>query len=138
MSANESLAGRAFPAITVETLRAYAEASGDPNRIHLDEGAARAAGLPGIIAHGMLIAAYAAERARDFGRERGGLELRRFQCRFRAMTLLGDVVTISGRARREGDGGAWALELETTNQRSEVVMISRVELGSRVSGDTPR
>ncbi|MDQ4069829.1 MAG: hypothetical protein M3203_10240 [Actinomycetota bacterium] len=31
----------------------YAEASGDRNRIHLDDAAARAVGLPGVILHGM-------------------------------------------------------------------------------------
>jgi acyl dehydratase len=36
-----------------DRLRAYAEASGDRNPIHLDEEAARAVGLPGVIAHGM-------------------------------------------------------------------------------------
>ncbi|WP_030144645.1 MaoC/PaaZ C-terminal domain-containing protein [Glycomyces sp. NRRL B-16210] len=34
-------------------LAAYAEASGDRNPIHLDEAAAKAAGLPDVIAHGM-------------------------------------------------------------------------------------
>ncbi|MGB7449058.1 MAG: MaoC/PaaZ C-terminal domain-containing protein [Ornithinimicrobium sp.] len=36
-----------------ERLRSYAEASGDRNPIHLDDDAARAVGLPGVIAHGM-------------------------------------------------------------------------------------
>ncbi|MGI4896431.1 MAG: MaoC/PaaZ C-terminal domain-containing protein [Janthinobacterium lividum] len=35
-------------------LRAYAEASGDRNPIHLDELVARSVGLPDVIAHGML------------------------------------------------------------------------------------
>lgn len=37
-----------------EDLRAYAEASGDRNPIHLDEATARSVGLPDVIAHGML------------------------------------------------------------------------------------
>jgi acyl dehydratase len=40
--------------LTREDLVRYAAASGDSNPIHLDESAARAAGLPGVIAHGML------------------------------------------------------------------------------------
>ncbi|MFJ9871280.1 MaoC/PaaZ C-terminal domain-containing protein [Streptomyces sp. NPDC101165] len=36
------------------TLAAFAEAYGDPNPIHLDPRAARAAGLDDVIAHGML------------------------------------------------------------------------------------
>ncbi|GAB3645445.1 hotdog family protein [Glycomyces tarimensis] len=42
----------AFP-VSREHLAAYAEASGDHNPIHLDEAAAKAAGLPDVIAHGM-------------------------------------------------------------------------------------
>ncbi|MDR0594647.1 MAG: MaoC family dehydratase N-terminal domain-containing protein [Bifidobacteriaceae bacterium] len=41
-------------ALTRSDLVRYAAASGDSNPIHLDEAAARAAGLPGVIAHGML------------------------------------------------------------------------------------
>jgi acyl dehydratase len=40
--------------VSREDLRAYAEASGDRNPIHLDEATARAVGLPDVIAHGML------------------------------------------------------------------------------------
>lgn len=46
--------------ITRADLRAYAEASGDPNPIHLDEEVAKAVGLPDVIAHGMLTMALAA------------------------------------------------------------------------------
>ncbi|ABS02154.1 acyl dehydratase [Kineococcus radiotolerans] len=40
--------------VSREDLRAYAEASGDRNPIHLDEATARSVGLPDVIAHGML------------------------------------------------------------------------------------
>jgi acyl dehydratase len=39
--------------------RRYAEASGDRNRIHLDDAFARQAGLPGVIVHGMCLLAIA-------------------------------------------------------------------------------
>ncbi|PAY24040.1 acyl dehydratase [Dietzia natronolimnaea] len=45
--------------ITREDLRRYADASGDHNPIHLDDDAARALGLPGVVAHGMLTSALA-------------------------------------------------------------------------------
>ena len=41
----------------------YAEASGDHNPIHVDEGTAKMAGLPGIILHGMCTMAMAAKGA---------------------------------------------------------------------------
>lgn len=42
-------------------LVAYAAASGDLNPIHWDHASAVAAGLPGVIAHGLLMAAWAAQ-----------------------------------------------------------------------------
>lgn len=39
----------------------YAEASGDHNPIHLDAGAAKAAGFPGVVLHGMCTMAFAAK-----------------------------------------------------------------------------
>ena len=39
--------------VTRETLVAYANASGDQNPIHQDEGFATSVGLPDVIAHGM-------------------------------------------------------------------------------------
>ena len=41
--------------IDAEAVAAYARASGDNNPIHLDEAAAKKAGLDGPIAHGMLM-----------------------------------------------------------------------------------
>lgn len=46
--------------LPVDLPRRYAAASGDHNPIHLDDAAARAAGLPGVIVHGMATLAIAA------------------------------------------------------------------------------
>lgn len=40
--------------VTREDVEAYARASGDLNPLHREEEVARAAGFPGIVAHGML------------------------------------------------------------------------------------
>lgn len=88
-----------FPKITQTQLNAYAEASGDFNRIHLDEEVAKSVGLPGVIAHGMLIAGLVAERARGFVEDEmalSGLTVQSFQMRFKAMTFLGDSPSIGG------------------------------------------
>jgi acyl dehydratase len=57
--------GDRFPARTFQVTRAdlvrYAGASGDFNPIHWNERFAREVGLPGVIAHGMLTMALAAE-----------------------------------------------------------------------------
>ncbi|MEV7775661.1 MaoC family dehydratase [Kitasatospora sp. NPDC086791] len=51
--------------LTAADTTAYAHASGDLNPIHLDDDAARAAGFPGTIAHGMHLLALAAEEITD-------------------------------------------------------------------------
>lgn len=51
--------------ITVDSVRRYAEASGDDNPIHLDDSAARAAGFDGVIAHGMSVLAVVCEEVID-------------------------------------------------------------------------
>ncbi|MEV7602988.1 MaoC family dehydratase [Kitasatospora sp. NPDC089797] len=51
--------------LTRDAVTAYAHASGDLNPLHLDDHAARAAGFPGVIAHGMHLVALAAEHLTD-------------------------------------------------------------------------
>ncbi len=101
--------------ITREQIAAYAEASGDHNPIHLDDGFARSVGLPGVIAHGMLqmglLATVAAEAAG------GPKHLRRLLVRFAGMVVPGDTVTF--RAEPSGEG---LLELSAVNQRGEAVV----------------
>lgn len=117
---SQEVAFVAYPAITQELLSAYAQASGDPNPIHLDPAAAQAHGLPGVIAHGMLTAAWIADRAQAWVAEHSGARPRwvRAQARFKSMTLLGDVISVGGTAVREGEG--WKLELSARNQKGEV------------------
>lgn len=110
--------------ITQEQLKNYAQASGDFNLIHLDDEVAKKAGLPGVIAHGMLIAAQVAERARQFVSDQeqlGGFELVHFQTRFKAMTLLGDTPSYGG-VVKEFNGRDLVLDLQAKNQRGEVTV----------------
>jgi acyl dehydratase len=68
----------------------YAKASGDPMPIHLDEGFAKNAGLPGIIAHGLCTMAMASWGVLT---ELGGSDvgrLKRFAVRFSKMVFPGD------------------------------------------------
>ncbi|CAH1652892.1 conserved hypothetical protein [Hyphomicrobiales bacterium] len=89
----------AMPPITPETLARFATASGDHNPIHLDSAAAHAAGLDDVIAHGMLIAAYA---GRAVGRWFPGRRIVHFATRFTGMTRLGDIITLSVAADEPG------------------------------------
>jgi acyl dehydratase len=116
--------GQALPAlikhVTVEQIRQYAEASGDRNPIHLDETFARSAGLPGVIAHGMLTMAFANQMVTDWLGDRSLLT--RLQGRFAGMVLPGDDVTCSGTvASKDSETRRITINLVVTNQRGERV-----------------
>lgn len=92
--------------ITREQISAYAEASGDRNPIHLDDEFARSVGLPGVIAHGMLLMGLMASTVGHPS------ELRQISVRFGGIVLPGDTITFIV------DG----TELKAVNQRGEPVL----------------
>ena len=107
--------------VTVEQIRQYAEASGDRNPIHLDDSFARSAGLPGVIAHGMLTMAFANQTVTDWLGDRS--LLKRLQGRFAGMVLPGDDVTCSGSvASKDEATRRVVINLVVTNQRGEKVL----------------
>ncbi len=117
--------GQALPPltkhVTVEQIRQYAEASGDRNPIHLDDTFARSAGLPGVIAHGMLTMAFANQMITDWLGDRS--LLKRLQGRFAGMVLPGDEVTCSGSvASKDSETRRVTIDLVVTNQRGERVL----------------
>ena len=69
--------GTTLPPAVVEVtradLRAYADASGDTNPIHLDEAVARSVGLPDVIAHGMLTMGLAGSVVTDWAGDPGAV-----------------------------------------------------------------
>lgn len=80
--------------ITKLQLVKYAGASGDYNLIHTDDETARAVGLDGVIAHGMLSMAFLGQYLCSlFGPE----DVRRLSARFKGMVRPGDVLTCQGR-----------------------------------------
>jgi acyl dehydratase len=116
--------GQTLPAltkhVTVEQIRQYAEASGDRNPIHLDESFARSAGLPGVIAHGMLTMAFANQMVTDWLGDRS--LLKRLQGRFAGMVVPGDDVTCTGTvASKDEATRRIVINLVVTNQRGEKV-----------------
>lgn len=117
--------------ITLEMLKTYAKASGDYNPIHTDEAAAKEAGLPGIIAHGMLMAGFLADRATRFSKPWSeDWRLSSFQARFKSMILLGDVVTITG-VVKSSDLDTVCLELTAMNPAGEVTTQAHAEFSPR-------
>ena len=85
---------RTLPPVDRMRLIKYAGASGDFNPIHLIDEAAEAAGLPGIIAHGMLTVATMGLLFSPY-LEHG--YVKGFRSRFSGMVFLGDVFRVCGR-----------------------------------------
>ena len=111
--------------VTVEQIRQYAEASGDRNPIHLDDVFARAAGLPGVIAHGMLTMAFANQLVTDWLGARS--MLKRLQGRFAGMVLPGDELTCSGSvASKDEASRRVVINVAVANQRGEKVFTKGV------------
>lgn len=110
-------------------LTRYAGASGDFNPIHQDEGFARAAGMGGVFAHGMLSMGFVAQSVTDW---LGVGTVRKIGVRFAGLVRLGDVITCRGTvvARSPAkDAGAGLnlvdLELWAENQKGEKVVTGR-------------
>lgn len=80
--------------LTPELFARYAEASGDRNPLHTDPAFARAAGLDGVIAHGMLVMGLLGRLAEGLA---GPGALLEFRVRFRAPTLPGETLRCGGR-----------------------------------------
>jgi acyl dehydratase len=103
-------------------LTRYAGASGDFNPIHQDDEFARAAGMGGVFAHGMLSMGFVAQAVTDWA---GAGAVRQLGVRFAALVRLKDVVTCRGRVRAKTStdaGRLVELEVWAENQRAEKVV----------------
>ena len=107
-------------------LKAYADASGDQNPIHQNEGFAKAVGLPDVIAHGMLTMALVGKYVTDFAD--GSERVKEFSGRFMKpvvvpadqkvdLTVSGNVVGV--------DENQITLELSATSAGVKVFGISQ-------------
>ena len=107
----------------------YAGASGDFNPIHHDEGFAKSAGLPSVMAHGMLSAGLLASFVTRWF---GAGSVRRYKVRFRERVWPGDVLTAEGKVLRVFDGKRGErraeLELALKRQSGEPVVTGSAEV----------
>jgi acyl dehydratase len=115
------------PPIQQIQLTRYAGASGDFNPIHQDDAFAKAAGMGGVFAHGMLSMGFVAQAVTDW---LGTGRVHRLSVRFAALVRLGDVITCRGKvlerrpSKNDGDH-AVDLELWAENQKGEKVVTGR-------------
>ena len=91
--------------ITETQLVRYSGASGDFNPIHTVPKVAQMVGLEGVIAHGMLIMAYAGQLLTDWA---GPGAVRQFKVRFSGMTTPGETIICRGeiteKVEQDGEG----------------------------------
>ncbi len=81
----------------------YAEASGDHNPIHVDpEFAKNAAGLPGIICHGMCTMAFVSKAVLDATADGDPMRLARIKVRFSKPVFPGEIITTRGWLQDDG------------------------------------
>ena len=118
---DESLREREPDAEVAQTFDAdqtfrYAEASGDPMQIHLDEEFAKSVGLPGIIIHGLCTMAFTSVAAIKSFTPDDPTRLRRLAVRFASIALPEQTITTRLWAAGERDGRA-AYAYETTDRR---------------------
>jgi acyl dehydratase len=106
-------------------LTRYAGASGDFNPIHQDDEFAKAAGMGGVFAHGMLSMGFVGQLVTDWA---GPAAVRRLGVRFAAIVRLKDVITCRGRVlgkSSKDDVNLVDLEIWAENQKGEKVVTGK-------------
>lgn len=114
---------------SADTMRRYAEASGDHNPIHLDPAAARAAGLPAPILHGLYTMALVARCACHAGE---GRRLRMLTVDFRALGLPCEEIEVAGTVEEVSEKRL-ALHLVARQGRRRLVRNASALLGAEQS-----
>lgn len=116
----DELESRSLPPVTRLQLIRYAGASGDYNPIHTVDEAAEKAGLPGVIAHGMLTAA---TMGLPFSAYLEHGYIKELEVRFSGMVYVGDEITFGGRVSEKEnseEGCIYTFEVHASNGESTV------------------
>lgn len=114
--------------VTKTQLVMYSGASEDFNPIHTVDEYAQAAGLGGVIAHGMLTMAFVGQMLTDAIGEEG--DLLKFNVRFKEMVRPGDVVTCEGtivEVRDEEARTVAVCDVKATTAPEKVVVAGKAE-----------
>jgi acyl dehydratase len=107
------------PALSRTMLALFAGASADHNPVHIDIDAAREAGLPDVIGHGMLTMAYVAQVLTGWVSPSA---IRSYSVRFVAPTRIGNALTCTGTviAKDLGSDGTVRIALQAVDQFGDV------------------
>jgi len=120
---------------TRRQLAMYAGASGDYNVFHYDQEAARGVGMPDVVVHGALKAAFLAQMLAEWAGERG--MVRRLAVRYRDMDLPGSPMFCKGRVvKKVVENGRNLVECEVWTENAQGAQTTTgtavVELPSRL------
>ncbi len=130
-NAGDDLTERTLPPVDRLQLIKYAGASGDYNPIHTIDEAAEEAGLPGIIAHGMLTVATMGLLFSPY-LEYGYVKT--FRSRFSGMVFLGDILHVGGRVSGTEDIEEGCLYICDVYARRDDDTVASGEVGFLVYG----
>jgi acyl dehydratase len=106
-------------------LTRYAGASGDFNPIHQDDEFAKAAGMGGVFAHGMLSMGFVGQVVTDWA---GPAAVRKLSVRFAGLVRLKDTITCRGRVLGKSSKDVTHLvdlEVWAENQKGEKVVTGK-------------
>lgn len=106
-------------------LTRYAGASGDFNPIHQDDEFAKAAGMGGVFAHGMLSMGFVGQLVSDWA---GAGQVRKLGVRFAGLVRLKDTITCRGRVLAKSskdDVNLVDLEVWAENDKGEKVVTGK-------------
>lgn len=114
--------------ITQIQLIKYAGASGDFNQIHTIPDYAKAAGLDGTIAHGMLVMGMMGQMISNWV----GVEpVKEFSASFKAITRPGDILTAKGEVKRkfqDENGKFISCKIHIEDQKGEIKVGGKVTI----------
>ncbi len=113
-----------FDPITREQIKDYCQASGDWNKIHHDEAFAKEAGLPSVIAHGMLSMGLLGRALAEWGFDMS--KLKNYEAKFKDIVLPGDVLTAQI-LKEEAQADGTNFDLQVVNQKGIEILSARVK-----------
>ena len=127
VTAGTELPASSYPVTRLDLVK-YCGASGDFNVIHWNERAARAVGLPDVVAHGMFTMAQAGRFVTDWAGP--AAVVTEFGVKFTAPVIVpdddaGGTVTIGGRVDEKLPGNLVVLSLTASSARAKVLTRAR-------------
>ncbi len=129
----EKLQGNAVT-VTPWMIQAFAKASGDRNRYHLDRAYAERSRFKGLVAHGLFTVCHVLA---SLGQRLPAYAVDTLEAHFRAPVYFGDSLTPEAEVQETRDGGQAVLRVRALNQDGTVVCEGTVTLHPEKPGALP-